>query len=122
MCYQWRQATEQDIDGNTLSSFNTEAMKLAAMGVTVTVSSGDDGVSTIDGTCQCNANSGSAAISHANYVPSFTWTGSGYFPSFPATCPYVTALGATMGPNTGGPEIVCQSNLNGVITSGGGFR
>jgi hypothetical protein len=26
-----------------------------------------------------------------------------------------------MGPETGSPEIVCQSNQNGVITSGGGF-
>ena len=35
--------------------------------------------------------------------------------------PYVLTVGATMGPNTGGPEVVCQSNLGGTITSGGGF-
>ena len=50
-----------------------------------------------------------------------SWTGTGYFPSFPATSPWVTAVGATMGPNTGGPEVACQSQLGGVITTGGGF-
>ncbi len=24
------------------------------------------------------------------------WTGQGYFPNYPASCPYVTAVGATM--------------------------
>ena len=50
-----------------------------------------------------------------------TWSGTGYFPSFPATSPWVVAVGATMGPNTNGPEIACQSQLGGVITTGGGF-
>ena len=37
---------------NVMNSFNTEAMKVAALGVTVTVSSGDNGVA---GTgCPCN--------------------------------------------------------------------
>ena len=43
---------------DVLSAFNTEALKLAAMGVTVTVSSGDDGVAA-DGN-YCNYNSGSS--------------------------------------------------------------
>jgi len=50
-----------------------------------------------------------------------SWSGKGYFPSFPATSPYVTAVGATMGPETGNSEIACQSQLGGVITTGGGF-
>ena len=49
------------------------------------------------------------------------WIGEGYFPSFPATSPFVTVVGATMGPETGGLEIACQSQLGGVITTGGGF-
>ena len=61
------------------------------------------------------------------------WSGKGYFPSFPATCPWVTSVGATMGtpgpvntgysvvPAPGDKEIACQSNLGGVITTGGGF-
>ena len=52
---------------------------------------------------------------------STTWTGKGYFPTFPATSPYVTAVGATMGPESGGAEVACQSQLGGVITTGGGF-
>jgi len=47
-----------------------------------------------------------------------SWTGRGYFPSFPATSPYVTAVGATMGPESGTEEIACQSQLGGVITTG----
>jgi D-aminopeptidase len=48
------------IQANTvdvLDAFNTEAMKLGAMGVTVTVSSGDDGVAA-DG-AYCNYDSSS---------------------------------------------------------------
>ena len=40
-----------------MDAFNTEAMKLAVMGVTVTVSSGDDGVASQ--ASLCNYNSGS---------------------------------------------------------------
>jgi ribosomal protein S3 len=42
---------------DVLDAFNTEAMKLGAMGVTVTVSSGDDGVAA-DG-AYCNFDSSS---------------------------------------------------------------
>jgi hypothetical protein len=42
-----------------MDAFNTEALKLTVMGVTVTVSSGDDGVASQ--ATLCNANSGSAA-------------------------------------------------------------
>ena len=41
---------------DVMDAFNTEAMKLGARGVTVTVSSGDNGVSEQ----QCNRPSGSA--------------------------------------------------------------
>ena len=41
-----------------MDAFNTEAMKLSAMGVTITVSSGDDGVASE--AAFCNAKSGSA--------------------------------------------------------------
>jgi subtilase family serine protease len=45
----------------------------------------------------------------------------GYHPQFPASSPYVTSIGGTQGPESGSPEISCQSQLGGVITSGGGF-
>ncbi len=105
-----------------LSQFNTEALKLAAMGVTISVSSGDDGVANVGCACDrskgvsvyncaCQANSGKSASS---WKGSNSWSGFGYFPSFPATCPYVTAVGATMGNGGGGAssigseEIACQ--------------
>jgi tripeptidyl-peptidase-1 len=45
----------------------------------------------------------------------------GYNPSFPASSPYVTAVGATQGPESGAAEIACTSDQGGVITTGGGF-
>jgi tripeptidyl-peptidase I len=94
-------------------------MTLAAQGVTVMVSSGDNGAPNVLGSvCLCNFTSGSSILSWD--VP-YPWTGQGYFPSFPATSPYVTAVGATQGPQSGGTEIACQSQLGGVITTGGGF-
>jgi tripeptidyl-peptidase-1 len=99
-----------------LNSFNTEAMKLGAIGVTVTVSSGDNGVS--NSGCNCQNNSGS---SQSHWAGTGTWSGAGYFPNFPASNPYVTAIGATMGPGGFPPadtqeEIVCQSQLDGIFS------
>jgi len=118
------------MSASLMNAFNTEAMKLTSLGVTIMVSSGDDGVAgdycnycnkkyayTFTN-CPCLANSGSAKSS---WKGSNSWTGTGYWPSYPATSPYVTAVGATMGPETGGAEIACQSQKGGVITSGGGF-
>lgn len=48
------------------------------------------------------------------------YTGVGYFPSFPASCPYVTAVGGTQ-LSTLNTEITCSSSTGGLITSGGGF-
>lgn len=67
---------EAAFDPAYLEAFKTEAIKLGLAGTTLLASSGDDGVSgfqTRDGGVSC-----------------------GYFASFPASCPYVTAVGATM--------------------------
>ena len=110
---------EYAVDEATLTSFNTEAMKLGLLGITILVSSGDQGVSDVTPTTnKCNYNSGSSTLSHTT---NNIWTGNGYFPYFPATSPYVTSVGATMGPNNNQPESVSQSNYGAVITSGGGF-
>ncbi|KIY49300.1 subtilisin-like protein [Fistulina hepatica ATCC 64428] len=74
-----------------------EYAKLGLMGVTVLYSSGDNGVagSPSDG-------------------------GNRFNPSFPATCPYVTSVGATQvnpGAKIDDPESACET----VIISGGGF-
>jgi len=88
---------EQLVSDATKLSFNTEALKLTVRGVTIVVSSGDNGAAGVY--CQCD----------------------GYYPSFPATSPYVTTVGATMGPESNSKEVSCQSDKGGLITSGGGF-
>merc|ERR1712063_141352 len=93
-------ALEPELSASVMNSFNTEAMKLV-QGISIFVSSGDDGV--------------------ANFQARGDVSNCGYVPSFPATSPYVTAVGATQGGINGGPEIVCSAKTGGQITSGGGF-
>ena len=62
-----------------------EAMKLAARGVSLVAASGDDGVA------------GPSARTNKNAC--------GFRPAFPASNPYVTAVGATVGPESGKPEV-----------------
>jgi tripeptidyl-peptidase-1 len=81
--------------------FNTEACQLGLRGLSLIVASGDDGV--------------------ANFIARNNASACGFSPSFPATSPYVTAVGATQGPESGQPEIMCSSSTGGIITSGGGF-
>jgi tripeptidyl-peptidase I len=66
---------ERYVTTATKDAFNTVAIKLSAMGVTIFVASGDDGANSRD----------------ASYYSSSC----GYQPDFPAVCPYVTAVGAT---------------------------
>ena len=108
---------------SSLNAFNTQAMKLAAMGVTIFAASGDDGVAGFN--YACNSNSGSAAT--GGRWTGAAWTGQGYFPMFPASNPYVTAVGATMGargypPASQAAEVACQSaysNSSSIKASGG---
>jgi tripeptidyl-peptidase-1 len=86
---------------SVMNTFNTEAMKLGVQGVSIFVSSGDDGVA------------GNGARGNASAC--------GYEPSFPATSPYITAVGATQGSCIGSEEVACSGNTSGVITTGGGF-
>jgi tripeptidyl-peptidase-1 len=92
---------ESDVSSSIKTSFDTAAKKLGTMGTSVFVSSGDDGVAGF----QARGNTGAC----------------GYNPSFPATSPYVTAVGATMGIETNTAEIACASSTGGLITTGGGF-
>lgn len=86
---------------NDMLRFNTEICKLGLRGLTVFVSSGDDGV--------------------ANFGARSDPTQCGFTPSYPATSPYVTAVGATSGPEAGTSEVACTSDTGGLITTGGGF-
>lgn len=69
-------AEESGVSSSYASQFNTEAAKIGIMGVTLIASSGDDG----------------AVPSSASGAPSRC----AYAPVFPASSPYVTAVGATM--------------------------
>lgn len=99
---------------------NFEFMKLALRGISVLVASGDDGVS---------------GTSVADKGPEFCRSAS---PEFPASSPWVTAVGGTQLAKASSPvcgyssgnivvtchyegEVVCSSATGGGITSGGGF-
>lgn len=98
-------ADEQEVTPDYSTAFNNEAMKLGLRGITIFASSGDNGVS--GNYCSCKVSS-SSSINGVYWQGSNTWTGKGYFPSYPATSPYVVAVGATMGPESGNTEIACQ--------------
>jgi len=86
-----------------MDQFSTEVCKLGLRGITVFVASGDDGV--------------------AGYEARDNPSACGFKPEYPAAVPYITSVGATMGPALvpARSEIVCQSNTGSIITSGGGF-
>jgi tripeptidyl-peptidase-1 len=94
-------SVESESDPASMQSFSNEVAKAGARGITVMAASGDDGV--------------------AGYIARGNKSNCGFSPSYPATVPYVTAVGATQGPEAGQPEIMCSSTTGGIITSGGGF-
>jgi tripeptidyl-peptidase-1 len=98
-------AYEKDISSTNIKLFNTEAMKLGIRGVTLIASSGDDGVSGY------------------NFYSSTSLSLCGYYAQWPASSPYVTAVGGTMNGKalTGTAEIACSTDTGASITSGGGF-
>lgn len=69
-------ASESEFLPSYIESFNVEAMKLGVRGVTIMVSSGDDGAPGSD--ARLNA------------------LGCGYAPDFPSVSPYITSVGGTM--------------------------
>jgi tripeptidyl-peptidase-1 len=93
--------SEADVSRGYARAFDTEAIKLALQGVTVLVSAGDDGAP------------GYLARGDSAYC--------GYYPLWPATSAYVTAVGGTQLSSSGSSESACMASNGGVITSGGGF-
>jgi tripeptidyl-peptidase-1 len=79
---------EYYMSSSEMDAFNEAALKLSAVGVTIVSSSGDAGVTS--SSSSCHVYSGSAG---ASWTGSNSWSGRGYLPSFPATSPYVTAVG-----------------------------
>jgi subtilase family serine protease len=76
---------EQDVSAGIMDSFNNEAIALAAVGSTLLVASGDDGIS--GHSCDCTVDSSSNTLTYAA-AGGAVYSGQGYFPSFPATNPY----------------------------------
>ena len=107
-------AYEHEMHPATMNSFATEAMKLGAQGVSFLVATGDDGV--------------------AGFLARNDSSKCGYTVAFPASCPWVTAVGGTMNGQggAGGPASPTTSREWGAnseetkgmfakITSAGGF-
>jgi tripeptidyl-peptidase-1 len=83
------------------STLNTEFQKLGARGLSIIFASGDSGAG-----CEGNGAATAGKICDCTF-----------FPSFPATCPYVTTVGATRFlTGNSGPEGAVQA-----FGSGGGF-
>ena len=88
-----------------------EYLKLGLAGTTVLWASGDSGVAGLYGRCIDTSNSTSRYTNG---------TDGAFSPQFPASCPYVTAVGATQIRSNGtilDEEVACET----VIYSGGGF-
>ena len=94
-------APEEELLQSYCQSFDQELIKLALLGTTVFASAGDDGAP------------GNSKITNCNDAI--------YEPTWPASSPYIVAVGATMGPESGTPEVVCSAGTGSGITSGGGF-
>ncbi len=88
------------ITESVATAWDINAIKLGIMGSTIFSAAGDDG----------------AVGFMARNGPEYC----GYFPMYPASSPFVTAVGGTQGPEKNNPEIGCMS-FSAYITSGGGF-
>jgi subtilase family serine protease len=87
---------ETSMDSSYIASFDNSAVMLASLGVTILAATGDDGV--------------------AGYkVRSPATMSCGYWPMWPASSPYVLALGGTQGPEVGSAEVACSTSTNGGI-------
>lgn len=96
--------------GSIVPALDSYLQKLASMGMTILVSSGDDGAS--EGYDGCNSGADGGPL--IGNVLSNSW---------PNVSPWVTSVGGTQFLNVDGEnmEVVCSSATYGGITSGGGF-
>jgi len=98
---------EQTRSSSQTKGFDTLAMKLGLHGSSIFIASGDGG-----------AVENAYAFASNPYGP-FGLSVCYYQADFPSSSPYVTAVGATMGPESQFEESVCQANANALITGGG---
>eukprot|EP01031_Cornospumella_fuschlensis_P030712 gene30712-37109_t len=91
---------EDELSSSYFHSFNVQALKLAARGVTLVASSGNNGA----------------------VAPGFSSSACRYIAVFPASSPYVTAVGGVQGFERNLGNRGCSTrNRESVFTSGGGF-
>ena len=95
-----------------MAQFEKEAIKLAAKGVTLVNSAGDDGTVGYNGREYAEKSEAKQTAFCKQY---------GYSPQFPSSSPYVVSVGGTNGPQNGKEEVVSSTQTGAVITSGGGF-
>ncbi|KAF9495245.1 hypothetical protein BDN71DRAFT_1506993 [Pleurotus eryngii] len=98
---------EADLNPTYTARQCAEYAKLGLMGITMLFSSGDSGVGGNNGVCMSEFGFPDA------YGPVFN-------PGFPASCPFVTVVGATQ-INKNAPVTAPEAAINQVIFSGGGF-
>lgn len=90
---------------------NVEFQKLAVMGVSVLVSSGDGGATNWDRDTRISGSPAYGSASCDDY-PNFS-------AQFPTSSPYVTSVGATNWKDS--DEVACSTANGALITTGGGF-
>eukprot|EP01035_Chromulina_nebulosa_P023270 gene23270-30161_t len=99
---------EINVSSSVLTVFNNEAIKLGLRGVTIVAGAGDDGVT-----------------GYAWSTTAYNISQCGFYAMFPASSPYVVAVGGTIGgmetSGTKSQEVAIQSDTTGIITTGGGF-
>mmetsp|Transcript_49230 Transcript_49230/g.141501 ORF Transcript_49230/g.141501 Transcript_49230/m.141501 type:complete len:660 (+) Transcript_49230:115-2094(+) len=109
---------EFSVTKGSLSLFETMMMKLALRGVTVVVASGDDGAASF------------FAKQKLNGEECWSVKAIGLQACWPASSPWVTAVGGTMGAEVGKEEVACSTNdtwhmdegsIGSLITTGGGY-
>lgn len=113
-------ALEYGTSASLVSAFDSVAKSLALQGTTILASSGDDG-----------ANDVGARVESQGYTCEEVVQQVGLTVNWPASSPWVTGVGATMGTESDSPEIACAVNAQGPtataskyppgITSGGGY-
>ncbi|KAF4579630.1 hypothetical protein EYR40_000191 [Pleurotus pulmonarius] len=98
---------EADLNPTYTARQCAEYAKLGLMGITMLFSSGDSGVGGNNGVC----------MSEFGFPDAY---GSVFNPGFPASCPFVTVVGATQ-INKNAPVTAPEAAIDQVIFSGGGF-
>merc|ERR1719471_765906 len=98
-------APECTVDPENIKVFEQLAQKLGVQGVTLVASSGDTGA---NGLQAIQTAYGKSCSDLPQACPNLPADLAGLTVTWPASSPYVTAVGATAGPEEDKKEVVCQ--------------